>query len=361
MRHGDKQNNLGRKAPHRRALLANLTIELIRHKRIVTTLAKAKALRVYAEPLLTKSKDNSTHQRRVVFSYLQNKEALKELFDNVGPKIAARPGGYTRIIKLGTRQGDNAEKAMIELVDYNEIYGNAVNDAAAPAKKTRRAGSKKAADASAATTNTDANTISEISAEPVVAETAAPVAEAVIETVAPVAEVEAAPVVEEIAAPVVETVVETAAPVAVVEAAPEVEEIAAPVVETVVETAAPVAVVEAVPVVEEIAAPVVETVVETAVVEVAPIAANATNKADDLKIVEGIGPKIEELLHAAGILTFDQLANASYDTVKEILNNAGSRYTMHDPTTWGNQAALARDGKMDELKKLQDELKGGKA
>ncbi len=144
MRHGDKQNNLGRKKAHRVALLANLTIELIRHKRIVTTLAKAKALRVYAEPLLTKSKDNSTHQRRVVFSYLQNKEALKELFDVVSPKIAARPGGYTRIIKLGIRLGDNAEKALIELVDFNEIYGNGIGETAAPAKKTRRAGSKKA-------------------------------------------------------------------------------------------------------------------------------------------------------------------------------------------------------------------------
>ena len=145
MRHGDKQNNLGRKKAHRDALLANLTIELIRHKRIVTTLAKAKALRVYAEPLFTKSKDNSTHQRRVVFSYLQNKEAAKELFDVVGPKIASRPGGYTRIIKLGIRVGDNAEKAMIELVDFNEIYGKGIGEAAAPAKKTRRAGAKKVA------------------------------------------------------------------------------------------------------------------------------------------------------------------------------------------------------------------------
>jgi large subunit ribosomal protein L17 len=145
MRHGDKVNNLGRTASHRKALLANLSIELIRHKRIVTTLAKAKALRVYVEPLLTKSKDNSTHQRRVVFSYLQNKEALKELFDVVSPKIASRPGGYTRIIKLGARLGDNAEKAMIELVDFNEIYGNGIATAEAPAKKTRRAGKPKAA------------------------------------------------------------------------------------------------------------------------------------------------------------------------------------------------------------------------
>lgn len=145
MRHGDKVNNLGRTMAHRKALLSNLAIELIRHKRIVTTLAKAKALRTYVEPLLTKSKDNSTHQRRVVFSYLQNKEALKELFDTVSPKIADRPGGYTRIIKLGTRLGDNAEKAMIELVDFNEVYGKGIGtDATAPAKKTRRAGKPKA-------------------------------------------------------------------------------------------------------------------------------------------------------------------------------------------------------------------------
>jgi large subunit ribosomal protein L17 len=162
MRHGDKVNNLGRTAAHRHALLSNLAIELIRHKRIVTTLAKAKALRVYVEPLITKSKDNSTHQRRVVFSYLQNKEAAKELFDVVGPKVASRPGGYTRILKLGIRQGDNAEKAMIELVDFNEIYGNGISTTEAPAKKTRRAGKAKVAKADDAveiieeTKNTDA-------------------------------------------------------------------------------------------------------------------------------------------------------------------------------------------------------------
>lgn len=122
MRHGVKVNALGRKAAHRQELLANLAGELILHKRIVTTLAKAKALRVYAEPLLTKSKTNTTHQRRVVFSYLQNKDAITELFSTVSEKIANRPGGYTRIIKLGKRQGDAAEMAMIELVDFNEIY-----------------------------------------------------------------------------------------------------------------------------------------------------------------------------------------------------------------------------------------------
>jgi large subunit ribosomal protein L17 len=148
MRHGDKIKNLSRTASHRKALLTNLAIELIRHKRIVTTLTKAKSLRTWIEPILTKAKSNTTHSRRIVFSYLQNKEAVKELFDVIAEKIAARPGGYTRVIKLGIRIGDNAEQAMIELVDFNEIYGKGKGEAAAPAKKTRRAGGarKKAAD-----------------------------------------------------------------------------------------------------------------------------------------------------------------------------------------------------------------------
>lgn len=151
MRHGDKINNLGRKKAHREALLANLASQLITHKRIVTTLAKAKALRTYVEPLITKTKksDNKEtimHQHRVVFSYLQDKLAVKELFTVVGPKVASRPGGYTRILKLGIRPGDNAEKAMIELVDFNEIYGKTAAQAAEPAKKTRRSRATKKAD-----------------------------------------------------------------------------------------------------------------------------------------------------------------------------------------------------------------------
>lgn len=143
MRHGDKIKNLSRTASHRKALLSNLAIELITHKRIVTTLTKAKALRTWIEPIITKSKSNTTHSRRIVFSYLQNKEAVTELFSTVAEKVATRPGGYTRIIKLGIRVGDNAEKAMIELVDFNEIYGKGTAEAAAPAKKTRRAGGAK--------------------------------------------------------------------------------------------------------------------------------------------------------------------------------------------------------------------------
>lgn len=154
MRHGDKINNLGRKKAHRVALLQNLASQLITHKRIVTTLAKAKALRTYIEPMITKTKKNESatqisHNHRLVFAELQDKAAVKELFTVVGPKVASRPGGYTRILKLGIRPGDNAEKAMIELVDFNEIYGKGVDKAAEPAKKTRRGRAPKKAEAAA--------------------------------------------------------------------------------------------------------------------------------------------------------------------------------------------------------------------
>jgi large subunit ribosomal protein L17 len=145
MRHGDKINNLGRKTAHRHALLMNLAIALIENKRIFTTLAKAKALRTYVEPLITKSKEDTTHSRRVAFSYLRNKEAVGTLFKDVAGKVAERNGGYTRIIKTGNRQGDAAEMAMIELVDFNEIYtSNKKGAGAAKAKTTRRSrGAKK--------------------------------------------------------------------------------------------------------------------------------------------------------------------------------------------------------------------------
>ena len=135
MRHGKKFNHLGRTADHRRAMLANMAISLIMHKRITTTLAKAKALKKYVEPLITRSKDDSTNSRRVVFSYLQNKEALKELFGVISQKVGDRPGGYTRIIKLGSRLGDGADMAFIELVDFDE---NMLKTPKAEAKKTRR-------------------------------------------------------------------------------------------------------------------------------------------------------------------------------------------------------------------------------
>lgn len=145
MRHGKKVNHLGRKTAHRHAMLSNMACSLIEHKRISTTLAKAKALRVYVEPIITKSKDDSTHARRTAFSYLKSKEAVTELFRNIAPKIADRPGGYCRIIRTGYRLGDNAEMCMIELVDFNEVY------TAGDAKKTttrrsRRGGSTKKAE-----------------------------------------------------------------------------------------------------------------------------------------------------------------------------------------------------------------------
>lgn len=147
MRHGDKIKNLSRTKAHRKSLLSNLACQLINKKRIITTLAKARALRVYVEPLLTKTKKNENkeqimHQHRIVFSHLNDKIAVKELFTVVGPKIAGRPGGYTRIIKLGTRVGDNAEEALIELVDFNEVYVKGEGVAAA-ARKTRRGGGRK--------------------------------------------------------------------------------------------------------------------------------------------------------------------------------------------------------------------------
>ncbi|MGK0325143.1 MAG: large subunit ribosomal protein L17 [Polaribacter sp.] len=152
MRHGKKFNHLGRKTAHRKAMLANMTCSLIEHKRINTTVAKAKALRLFAEPLITKSKADTTHNRRIVFSYLRDKFAVTELFKEISVKVADRPGGYLRIIKLGNRQGDNAPMAMVELVDYNEIY----NPNSKKVKKTTRRGrSKKVDDAQVEETTTE--------------------------------------------------------------------------------------------------------------------------------------------------------------------------------------------------------------
>jgi large subunit ribosomal protein L17 len=183
MRHGKKVNHLGRTDSHRKAMMSNMATSLILHKRITTTLAKAKALRVYVEPLLTKAKNDTTHSRRTVFSYLQDKDAVSILFREIAEKIANRPGGYTRIIKMENRLGDNAEMALIELVDYNTVYGSDV--AKAEKKSTRRRGGSKAKAAAPAAK-------------------AAPAAEEVVE-VAPVVEapVAEAPAVEE--APAAET------------------------------------------------------------------------------------------------------------------------------------------------------------
>ena len=176
MRHGKKLNHLGRTNSHRKAMMSNMATSLILHKRITTTLAKAKALRGYVEPILTKSKNDTTHSRRTVFSYLQDKDAVSILFRDIAEKIASRPGGYTRIIKLENRLGDNAEMAIIELVDYNTVYGA---DNAQTAKKTtrRRGGSAKAKTAP----------VAQDSAAPAAEVTEAPVAEAPVAD-APVAE-----------------------------------------------------------------------------------------------------------------------------------------------------------------------------
>ncbi|CAG4989166.1 hypothetical protein DYBT9275_00235 [Dyadobacter sp. CECT 9275] len=245
MRHGKKDNHLGRTASHRKAMLSNMASSLIIHKRIETTLAKAKELRKYVEPLLTRAKEDSTHNRRVVFSYLNDKESVKELFGTVSDKIADRPGGYTRIIKLGNRLGDAAEVALIELVDFNDALLLANADKPAKTRRSRRGGKKEAGEAVA------------------------------------------------VAAPAVE------APAVVADG-------------------------------------------------------------DDLKIIEGIGPKIADLLVEGGIVTFADLAASTPEAIQEILDKAGPQYNVHNPSTWPAQAQLAADGKWDELKTLQDELIGGR-
>jgi len=193
MRHNKKFNHLGRKSAHRKAMLANMANSLIEHKRITTTVAKAKALRMYVEPLITKAKDDTTHSRRVVFSYLQNKEAVSELFRDVAAKVADRPGGYTRILKTGNRIGDNAEMCIIELVDYNEAMLAAKEEAAKPkSRRSRRGGAKKSSDAPVAETKV-AKTKEEAPKAAVVEETKveeAPAAETEVKAEEPKAEAE---------------------------------------------------------------------------------------------------------------------------------------------------------------------------
>lgn len=275
MRHGNKINHLGRTHSHREAMLQNMASSLIMYKRIETTLAKAKELRKFVEPILTRAKEDNNQNRKVVFQSLANKETIKELFGTVGDKIADRPGGYTRIIKLGNRAGDNAETCLIELVDFNETLIAAAAEKAAATTRTRRSrrgGGSKTATADDTT------------------QSATAAAEASVAKVA-----EDAPVAEVTETPAADTASEA-----------------------------------------------------------------VTSTGDDLTIVEGVGPKIAELLNAAGITTFAQLADADDATVQQVLTEAGPRFNVHDAATWNEQAALARDGKMDELKELQDRLKGGK-
>ncbi len=251
-------------------MLSNMAGSLILHKRIETTVAKAKALRKYVEPLLTKAKDDSTHSRRVVFSYLRDKEPVKELFNVVADKIADRPGGYTRIVKLGTRQGDAADVCIMELVDFNETMLLATAEKTTKTRRSRRGGGKKA----------DSDETSE----------------AVVEAKATTETKESTPVVAE----------------------------------------------------------------ETTKAEPVAVAEENPAEADDLEKVEGIGPKIAEVLAEAGIDTFAKLADSTPEAIREILDTAGSQFASHDPATWPQQAKLAADGKWDELKAWQDELDGGR-
>lgn len=318
MRHGKKVNHLSRTKSHRDALLANLAISLIKAKRIETTLAKAKALRMYVEPLITKSKDDSTHSRRTVFSYLQDKEAIKILFSDIAEKVAERNGGYTRIIKLGQRQGDNAVVAMIELVDFNDnLVADVVSQEEASAKRSRRGKSKKVE--SAATPSPK---------------------------VAPIVDESSAEVVEElVTAEVITTTVE------------ETVELSTPIVdETAVEVTA---VTEDLAPVIEVETPIVEEVASISEVQES-VTSDISSSTDDLKLIEGIGPKIADLLIADGIDTFYKLANTSAEDISVILEKGGSNFASHNPATWPEQSLLAAEGKMDELKELQDRLIGGK-
>jgi len=201
MRHGKKFNHLGRKTAHRKAMLSNMACSLIEHKSINTTLAKAKALRGYVEPLITKSKSDSTHSRRIVFSHLQSKEAVTELFREIAPKVADRPGGYTRIIRTGYRLGDNAEMCMIELVDFNEIYTN--EKAKSTTRRSRRGGAAKSTAAPAegsaeGSTEAEVEVKAETTAEVVEEVKSEEVVEAPVEEVTEVEAKEEAPAVEEV-------------------------------------------------------------------------------------------------------------------------------------------------------------------
>jgi large subunit ribosomal protein L17 len=221
MRHGKKFNHLSRQTGHRKAMLANMACSLIEHKRINTTVAKAKALKQFVEPLITKSKDDTTHNRRIVFAYLRSKYAVTDLFRDVAAKVGDRPGGYTRIIKVGNRLGDNADMAMIELVDFNELYNGGKKEA--KKSRSRRGGKAKGADTTVPAA--DSSVSAEQKTAPVAEAPVVEAPEAVVETpVAPEAE---APQVEE-AAPVAEVETPTAetepeAPVAETASAPEAE------------------------------------------------------------------------------------------------------------------------------------------
>jgi large subunit ribosomal protein L17 len=210
MRHGKKVNHLSRQTGHRKSMLANMACSLIEHKRIITTVAKAKALKQFVEPLVTKSKEDTTHNRRIVFAYLRNKYGVTELFREVAAKVGDRPGGYTRIIKMGNRLGDNADMAMIELVDFNELYNGG--------KKEEKKGRTRRAKAKATPTEkTPAPVVEEVKEVAPVVEEVTPVIEEAPVVESPVVEVEETPVAEVEETPVVEV---EEAPAAVVEETP---------------------------------------------------------------------------------------------------------------------------------------------
>ena len=250
MRHRVKGKKLGRSTSHRIATLRSLATSLIKYKKIKTTVAKAKAARTFVEPLITKAKQNTVAARRHVAKQIQDKTVLQELFNEVVPKVGDRPGGYTRVVKLGNRVGDAAEMAILELVDYNDQGTEKPKSSKTKKKATRKT-----------------EKVKEVKTEEV-----------------------------------------------------KTEEVKTEKVKT------------------------EKDMVET----------------DDLKKIEGIGPKIAGILNDAGINTFKDLAESDTDKVRSLLEEAGGRYKSHDPSTWVEQAKLAADGKWDELKKWQDELDGGK-
>jgi large subunit ribosomal protein L17 len=254
MRHRIKGRKLSRTASHRTATLRSLATALIKHKKIKTTVAKAKQTRLFVEPLITKAKKDTVHARRLVARHINDSEVLKELFGEVVSKIGDRPGGYTRIIKLGNRVGDAAEMAIIELVDFSEVSSDKTTKVKKQVKETDETSKK-------------------VSKEKVVKEE----------------EIEDAQIVEEIENPVTE---------------------------------------------------------ET--------------ESDDLTKIEGVGPKISEILISANITSFEILAETDVQKLTELLSEAGSQFKSHDPQTWPEQAKLAAAGKWDELKKLQDDLDGGR-
>lgn len=319
MRHRKKTKKLGRTAAHRKATLAALSNALITHKRITTTFVKAKALRTFVEPLLTRARADSTHNRRMVFRKLQDKTTVTELFNDVGTQIGERAGGYTRIVKLGQRQGDAAEMAIIELVDYNDVQPDGTGGKKKKTRRTRRGStrSKTATPKPAA----KATVAPEVAVEEIEA-----AAEEAIEEV----EAEAEAAVEEIEAAAEEAKAEVEAPEAVEE----------------IEAAAEEAIEE------------VEVAAEEAVEEIEAAAEEAVEEVkDDLTKLWGIGPVFAGLLNDHGIATFAQLAGTDLEALRTIINESGVTAAQANEETWAEQARYAAEGNWDALDTMIDQLK----